>query len=703
MSVKNFAFAFQIGAAFNGNKAFTDAIAKTQELAAKTRNFAKQMQAIDKAYDKKIIDLSSRINAQQQLGKQYDSTAKQYAAYKNLATAQGNFESSFSNMGKYFANAFQFAEMGKGLVSFTNAAIDFQAKMSKVQAITGAVDGDMEKLKKTALELGKTTKFSASQSAEAMSYLGMAGWKTEEIIAGMPGLLNLAAASGEDLAQVADIISDDLTAFGMKAEQAGHMADVFAAASSNANTNVAMMGQTFKYAGAVAGSLGFSLEDVALATGLMANAGIKADQAGTSLRSIMTRLVKPPKEAREALEALNVTAVNADGSLKPLNTILAEMRKKFAGLSDAEKGQMGAALAGQEAMSGFLSLMNAAPADVEKLSKAIENCDGQAQKMAGTMNNNAQGNIIAFQSAAESLQITVGETLLPVLTEVTKIATTFVQSLGNFAAEYPGLTSGAMMLAASIVTLGAAGNGLMWIFSGLKTVYYGTQAAWKAYQAVTAASTVATWATTAAQWAFNSALLACPITWVIAGIAALVAAGYLLYTNWDTIKNFFITLWDNPSLAIQQFIDGLKSKFADAFAWLQEKWQAISDFISKPIFGKVNITAQGSGGGENVAHNALGGIYDKGAFLTTFAENEGESAIPHTPNARNIGLLAETNRIMGNPLGGGGSITATFSPNITVQGAGDEGKIREVLELEMAKFKKMLQDLQNQQRRVSYA
>lgn len=186
-----------------------------------------------------------------------------------------------------------------------------------------------------------------------------------------------------------------------------------------------------------------------------------------------------------------------------------------------------------------------------------------------------------------------------------------------------------------------------------------------------------------------------PIGWAIAAGTALIA-------NWDIVKQWFITLWDNPSLAIQQFVNGIKDKFSDAFSWVQEKWQAISDFISKPIFGKVNITAQGSSGSD-VAHNASGGIYGKGAFLTTFAEDSGESAIPHTPNARNIGLLAETNRIMGNPLGGGANITATFAPNITIQGGGDEGKIREVLELEMAKFKKMLQDLQNQQRRVSYA
>ena len=740
--MKNFAFAFQIQAAFNGNKAFTDAVIRTKELAQSTRDCAKIMQAADQAYKNNLISLNSRNNAQQQLGQHYTTIAKQYQAAQKLATAQGKFESSFTNMGKYAANAYQFYEIGKGLMSASNTAMDFEAKLSKVKAITGATAQDMLTLEKTALELGQKTKFSASQSAEAMSYLGMAGWKTNEIIAGMPGLLNLAAASGEDLASVADIISDDLTAFGMKAEQAGHMADVFAAASNNANTNVAMMGQTFKYAGAVAGSLGFSLEDVAIATGLMANAGIKADQAGTSLRSIMTRLVKPPKQAAEALDELGISAVNSDGSMKPLMQIVNELRQKFAGLSEAQKGSLGAAIAGQEAMSGFLSLMNAGDADIDKLSQAINNCNGAAGKMADTMNDNAQGSIVAFQSAIETLQITVGKTLLPIITEAAKGMTSFAQSLGSFSAEYPGVASGALAVTTSIFVLGAAGNGLMWIFNGVKTVIMGSKAAWALMQLAMNSSTVATIASTAAQWAMNAAMYACPVGIMIAGIAALVAAGYALYTNWDTVKQFFvnlwesptarvfmfitgpvgwliaaggdlianwdtvkqwfITLWDNPALALQQFVDGIKSKFTDAFAWIQEKWQAISDFISKPIFGKVNITAQGSGAGAGVAHNAAGGIYGRGAFLTTFAENEGESAIPHTPNARNVGLLAETNRIMGNPLGGG-SITATFAPNITIHGNGDEGKIREVLEIEMARFKKMLADLQNQQRRVSYA
>ncbi len=415
------------------------------------------MKAIDKAYNNKVINLASRLNAQQVIGAQYSPVVQQYKAQKSLAAAQGKLEQSTGNMAKYAANTQQFASIGKAFMSISDVAVSFEAGMSKVQALTGAEDKDLQRLKNTALELGKKTQYSATQAADAMSYLGMAGWKTEQIISAMPGLLDLAAASGEDLALVADIVSDDLTAFGMKADQAGRMADVFAAISSNANTNVAMMGQTFKYAGAVAGSLGFSLEDVAKATGLMANAGIKADQAGTSLRSIMTRLVKPPKEAREALEQLNISATDASGKMKPLGVILGEMREKFSKLSAAEKGQMGAAIAGQEAMSGFLSLMNAAPDDVAKLDSAIAGCNGAAKRMADTMQNNAKGKMIAFQSAVESLQITMGNALLPAMTQGTIAATGLAQALGDYANENPNVVTGVTAATGAVIAFGAAG------------------------------------------------------------------------------------------------------------------------------------------------------------------------------------------------------------------------------------------------------
>ena len=323
-----------------------------------------------------------------------------------------------------------------------STAMDFEQAMSKVKAITNSTDDDMARLTETARDLGANTQFSATEAAQAMSYLGMAGWKTEQIIAGMPGLLDLAAASGEDLARVADIVSDDLTAFHMSADQAAHMADVMAAASTNANTNVSMMGETFKYAGGIAGSLGYSLEDVAIATGLMANAGIKGEMAGTALRSIMTRLVTPTGEASRALEQVGFSAKNADGSIKPFRDQLKELRAAMQNMTDSQKAEFAQTVAGTEAMTGFLDVINASDADFAKMAGAVDNSDGAAKNMANTMNANAKGSIKGLKSSMEDLSITIGNTFLGALTGVIKGVTKFARALGKFAQENPKIVAG---------------------------------------------------------------------------------------------------------------------------------------------------------------------------------------------------------------------------------------------------------------------
>lgn len=284
---------------------------------------------------------------------------------------------------------------------------DFEAAMSKVQAISGASGTALDALTAKAKEMGATTQFSASEAAQAMQYMAMAGWKDTDMLNGIKGIMDLAAASGEDLASVSDIVTDALTAFGMSAQDSGRFADVLAAASSNANTNVGLMGYTFKYVAPLAGSLKYSVEDVALAIGLMANAGIKGEQAGTALRSTFTRLIKPPKEAADAMSKLGISVKNADGSVKPLNTTLADLRKAFSKLSDSEKAEYASMMAGQEAMSGFLALVNASDDDFNKLSKAIRESNGAAAGMAKTMNANLKGQMKQFQSVTEAIGISI--------------------------------------------------------------------------------------------------------------------------------------------------------------------------------------------------------------------------------------------------------------------------------------------------------
>lgn len=297
------------------------------------------------------------------------------------------------------------AGIGFGVYDTVKTYMDFEAEMKRVQAISGASQGDFESLTAKAKEMGATTQFSATESAQALEYMAMAGWKTDEMLSGISGIMSLAAASGEDLGSVSDIVTDALTAFGLKASDSAHFADVLAQAASNANTNVGMMGYTFKYVAPIAGALKYSVEDVGVSIGLMANAGIKAEQAGTSLRAIMTRLVAPPKKAAKAMAALELSVKNADGSMKPWNETMLELRAKFADLTDAEKTQMAASIAGQEAMSGFLAMVNASDADFEKLTAAIGNADGAADHMAKTVNDNLKGDLKALSSTWEAFQL----------------------------------------------------------------------------------------------------------------------------------------------------------------------------------------------------------------------------------------------------------------------------------------------------------
>lgn len=307
----------------------------------------------------------------------------------------------------------------------------FEASMSKVQAVSGASNEQLQRLSDKAKEMGATTKFSATEAADAMNYMAMAGWKTEDMLNGIDGIMNLAAASGGDLATTSDIVTDALTAFGLTAQDSTHFADVLAAASSNANTNVSMMGETFKYVAPVAGSLGYSAEDCAVAIGLMANSGIKASQSGTALRSMFSRLAKPSKEVKEAMEKLNISLTDSHGNMKSLDTLMGDLRNSFSGLSESEKAEMASSLAGQEAMSGLLAIVNASDADFNKLKDAIYGADGASAKMAETMQDNLQGKITITKSTIEGLGIKIYEEIEDPMKEAAEGTTDSVEQISS--------------------------------------------------------------------------------------------------------------------------------------------------------------------------------------------------------------------------------------------------------------------------------
>ena len=359
-----------------------------------------------------FTNIKSAINASNNLKSSLGGSTSGMKGLGSQSTSAGNILTSLASKAAVAVGAFvgvrQAVDFGKDVV---NTGMQFEQGMANVSAISGATGGELEALSAKAKEMGANTKFSAIEAADAMSYMGMAGWNSSQMIDGIGGIMNLAAASGEDLASVSDIVTDSLTAFGLKASDSAQFADVLAVASSKSNTNVSMLGESFKNVAATAGAMGYSMQDTTTALGVMANAGIKGADAGTSLRGVLTRLAKPTKEVDVAMSALGLSAVNADGSMKPLSQLIPEMQNKFAGLTDAEKGQYATMIAGKNALSGFLSLVNSSPDDFASLSDAINNSSGAAQSMADTMNDTVSGKLTLLKSQFEGVKIAIFDAL----------------------------------------------------------------------------------------------------------------------------------------------------------------------------------------------------------------------------------------------------------------------------------------------------
>ena len=448
-------------------------------------------------------------------------------------------------------------------------AADFDSAMSQVAAVSGATGDDLQRLREKAREMGAQTKFSASEAAEAMNYMAMAGWKTEDMLSGIEGVMNLAAASGENLATTSDIVTDALTAFGLSAQDSGHFADILAAASSNANTNVSMMGETFKYCAPIAGALGFSAEDTAEAIGLMANAGIKGSQAGTALRTIMNNLSGDVKICGSSIGEVTIATTNADGSMRDLSDILADCRTAFAGLSESEKAAAAESLVGKNAMSGFLALMNAGEGDINKLSSAIENCDGCAADMAATMNDNLEGQLTILKSQLQELAISFGEMLMPAIRTIVG----WIQKLVDWLNSMDEGTRKVIIT----VALVAAALGPVLIVVGKIISAIGTIMTIipKLAGVINAAKGVFA--------AFNAVCAANPYVIIIAAIVALVAAFIYLWNNCEEFRQFWIDLWEGIKEIAVAVWEALKAFFTAAWEAIKSTaetiWNGIKDFF----------------------------------------------------------------------------------------------------------------------------
>ena len=561
-----------------------DAVKETKEKLETLKTAAEQAEQALKdgtitqdQYDglqREIVETEQKLKSLEEQAKQSGTALQEIAAKGEKLKTVGD---NVTNVGKKFMPV-TLGVVGLGTAAVKTAA-DFDSAMSKVAAVSGATGSDLEALRDKAREMGEKTKFSASEAAEAMNYMAMAGWKTEDMLSGIDGVMNLAAASGEDLATTSDIVTDALTAFGLTAKDSGHFADILAAASSNANTNVSMMGETFKYCAPIAGALGFSAEDTAEAIGLMANAGIKGSQAGTALRTIMNNLSGDVKICGSSIGEVTVATTNADGSMRNLSDILADCRTAFAGLTESEKAQAAESLVGKNAMSGFLALMNAGEADIEKLSSAIDNCDGSAASMAETMNDNLAGQLQILKSQLEELAISFGELLMPAIRTIVGWIQKFVDWLNS-------MDEGTRKVIITIALVAAA-IGPVLIIVGKVISAVGTIMTIipKLMGIINAAKGVFA--------AFNAVCAANPYVLIIAAIVALVAAFIYLWNNCEEFRQFWIDLWEGIKEIAIAVWEALKAFFKAAWEAIKTTattvWNAIKDFFTGLWEGIKNI------------------------------------------------------------------------------------------------------------------
>ena len=555
------------------------------------------------------------IETEQELRRLQEEAASTSVALAKIDEAGKKIE-SFGDSVTHAGQAIMPASMavaGLGAAA-VKTATDFDAGMSKVAAISGATGDDLDALRDKAREMGAKTKFSASAAASAMEYMAMAGWKTEDMLGGIEGIMNLAAASGEDLATTSDIVTDALTAFGMSADDSAHFADILAAASSNANTNVSMMGETFKYCAPIAGALGFSAEDTAQAIGLMANAGIKGSQAGTALRTIMNNLAGEVKITGKALGEVTIATTNTDGSMRDLSDILADCRGAFSQLSESEQAAAAEALVGKNAMSGFLALMNAGDADIEKLSSSIDHCsdtfvktvdgaiipmsqaleegidwieeyNGVADQMASVMQDNLAGQLTILKSQLEELAISFGEMLMPAIRSIVSKIQAFVDKLNGMSESQRkavltiGLIIAALgpllvILGSVISKVGVAMQGFVKLATGIKKLG------------------VAVKAGTGIFGKLGAALggISAPVLAIVAVIAVLIAAFKHLWDTNEEFRNAITAIWNGIVSKIQAFcqsivdrLNALGFEFGSIVDVLKSLWDGLCQFLA-PVF-----------------------------------------------------------------------------------------------------------------------
>lgn len=601
------------------NKAIDETKQKLQMLQNAQRQAASEVGQNGKITQEQYRALQREVEATKEEIKKLQKEANSAnAALQKVSDVTGKIGKTATKIGKGMSVVS--AGIGGVATAAVKTTADFESAMSNVQAISGATGEDMNSLKEKAREMGAQTKFSATEAGEAMSYMAMAGWKTEEMMSGISGIMNLAAASGEDLATTSDIVTDALTAFGLTAQDTEKFVDTLAATATNSNTNVSLLGESFKYCAPVCGALGYSAEDTSIALGLMANCGIKATNAGTALRAILTNMAKPTDAVEAAMSELRVSLTDSEGKMLSLRDLMANLRNGFGqsemsveeltesmnqlqtayengettadeyeeaqkkliesayGAEGAEKARLAAMLAGKEGMSGLLAIVNATEGDLDKLTTAIDNSKDSAQNMADIMNDNLAGQLTILKSQCQELAISIGELLMPQIRDIVGNVQGVVDKLNGMSDHQKKLIVDIALIIAAIgpllLVIGKISTGIsavssvtskimpfIGIFMNKCSMLPGI------FMKIITASTGITQ---------SISLMLGPVGMIVAAIVAVIAILVGLYTKCDDFRNFV----NNTLLGMFTFIQQIISEL---IAVIQEFWEWLEPYVSPHI------------------------------------------------------------------------------------------------------------------------
>ena len=734
MAGKEFEFGFKIAAFIQGNfkSSFGSANKEISELNDKIKENRNLLKTLKQAQKDGVITATSYKNAVAQINPEIERLTKAQQKYINQQSKLNGLQEGMRSHG---ANALQYAGMAYSVAQVADAAVKFESSMADVRKV---VDFDspeqFKQMGKDILDLSTRIPMAAEGLAQIVAAGGQSGIARDELLGFAESAAKMGVAFDITAEQAGDMMAKWRTAFKMGQSDVVKLADKINFLGNTTAASAPLISDVVTRIGPLGSVGGVASGEIAALGASLVGSGVTSEIAATGIKNLILALVSgesATKSQNEAFAALGLNAIDmAKYMQKDARGAILSVLEAVQRLDKEQQASVMAELFGKESISAIAPLLS----NLDAL-KTNFDAVSDASKYAGSMEKEFQTRAETTANAMELMnnsiyrtKVAIGQGLLPAIAPVASVVADAATAVGNFATEYPNLTGAVLGGTGALFGVAAAASAFMWALNGARLALFGTKtafgiagAALGKYNILIKTGTALTYGWNLAGRLFNSGLAITGSMFKGLGVGAMklwgillanpwialatvaVGAAWMIYKNWDTVKEWFTTLWDDPALALQQFCDSVKSKLGEAYDWIHNKWESISNFLSSPIFGSVNITASGQNG-QKVAQNAYGGIYGKGAFLTSFAERDGESAIPHTPNKRNVGLLAATNAIMGNPLGGV-NINATFNPQITVQGGTSDtaAQIDNLMTQKMREFEEMLKRVAAQQRRLSYA